>query len=350
MLRGFIRLASRLLWPLAAAGRVMQLARRLDGIAPVAVYRDCVRTGATPLEAHIWRSLHRTPHPLPARAAALLMARLGDPEAHILLADKLAAATALSAIGLEFPRLVHLFEREKPIELAHLKRFSGALFVKTRHGHGGRGGFALTMDGGGWRVDGCAVSTPALLERLARLAAHDDLLIQERLQTSPDLTDLAVDGRAPVLRLTTSRLPGAEPVLHAALLAIGVPGHSPRHFLKGAVYVPIDISTGRMTRGLSLARPQDRLESLAWNAAALSGRQLPAFHQAAEAALGAMSALQLPLVHWDLIHTADGPVLLEGNTNGNWIIASLPEWDGVASTAFSQILAKWRLALPRTRA
>lgn len=342
MLRAIVWLADRVLWPMAAAGSVTQLARRLDGVRRAEVWRDCVRTGATPLEAHVWRSLHGSAHPLPARASALLTSRLGDGQAHQLLADKHATATLLSGVGLRFPGLVRLLERGEPINVPDVARWRGALFVKPRRGHGGRGGFALAGDGADWRIDGRRVSTSHLLQRIARLMLHDDILIQERLRASPDLADLASDDRPPVLRLVTTRLPDAEPVLHSALLTIGVPDRDPGHFLEGAVHVPINIATGRMTRGVALARPGARLDRLSWNAAPLTDRQLPDFDQAVEAALMAMRALPpLPVVHWDLIPTADGPVLLEGNTSGNWIIASLPERDGVAAYSLARVLAQW---------
>jgi hypothetical protein len=341
VLGGALWLASRLLWPLAAAERVVQLARRLEAASPVSLYRDCVRTGATPLEAHVWRSLHGTPHPLPARASALLMARLGDPDARILLADKLAAGTMLSGLGIKVPRTLRLLPRGQPVTFPEQPPWRGPLFVKPRRGYGGRGGLALTEHGEGWLLDGRPASTGAVQGRLSRLAAHDDLLVQDRLLASSDQADLAVEGRAPVLRLVTTRRRKAEPVLHSALLTIPTPDHEPRHFLKGAVHAPIDLTTGRMTRGVSLSDPGNRLERLAWNPAPLAGRRLDGFHQAVEGALVAMGALDLPLVHWDVIQTGAGPVFLEGNTSGNWIIASLPDLDGLSAGSLADVLASW---------
>lgn len=341
-LHGVLALVSKILWLLAAGARVRQFARRLKGVSPLVVYWDCVRTGAMPLEAHVWRSLHATPHPLPARASALLMSRLGAPEAHRLLADKLATANALSATGLSFPKLIQFISCAQPIALSLETRLGAALFVKPRRGHGGLGGFALIEHRGEWRTDGRSVSTPELLARMAQLVRYDDVLIQEHVLAAPDLADLASDGRAPVLRLTTTCLPNAEPFLHSALLTIAVPDRNPQNFLNGTVLAPIDIRSGRVLRGLSLGRPHDRLDRLPWNAALLNGRRLPNFGEAAAAAQRAMAALPaLPVVHWDLILSAEGPIFLEGNTSGNWIIASLPERDGVAECALSHILAKW---------
>ncbi|HEV7289955.1 sugar-transfer associated ATP-grasp domain-containing protein [Sphingomonas sp.] len=347
---GIIWLASRLLWPLAVAGQVAGLARRLPTLARWTVYADCVRTGASPLEAHVWRSLHATPHPLPAKASALLISRLGAGEDQRLLTDKLAAAAALSAVGPVFPKLVQLIRSEEPIALAAELCAGTALFAKPRHGHGGRGGFALDYVESEWRMDGRPVSEPDLLARIARSVRHDDLLIQERVRAHPALENLSQGGRAPVLRLVTAQYPGAQPFLHSALMAIGVPGQNPANFLEGTVFAPVDSATGTMAQGLLLARPRDRLRVLPWNGVALENRKVADFNEAVRAALSAMTALPgLPVVHWDVIVSSDGPVMLEGNVGGNWILASLPERAGLAVCDLAHVLSAWKPACANAR-
>lgn len=340
---GIIWLASLLLWPLAVAGQVARLARRLPTLARWTVYVDCVRTGASALEAHVWRSLHATPHPLPAKASALLISRLGSSEDQRLLADKLVAAAALSAVGPVFPKLVQLVRSEGPIELAAELRAGAALFAKPRHGHGGRGGFALDYVGSEWRINGRPVSESDLLARIARSVRDDDLLIQERVPAHPALENLSQGGRAPVLRLVTARYPGARPFLHSALMAVSVPGQNPANFLEGTVFAPVDSATGTIAHGLLLARPRDRLSVLPWNAVALEMRKVPDFDEAVCAALCAMTALPgLPVVHWDVILSSDGPVMLEGNVSGNWILASLPEREDLAVCGLAHVLSTWK--------
>lgn len=342
---GIICLASRLLWPLAVAGQVVGLARRLPTLARWTVYADCVRTGASPLESHVWRSLHATPHPLPAKASALLISRLGSAEDQHLLADKLAAAAALSAVGPVFPKLVQLVRSEGPIELAAELRSGSALFAKPRHGRGGRGGFAIDYVESEWRVDGRPVSESALLARIARSVRDDDLLIQERVPAHPALESLTQRGRAPVLRLVTARYPGAPPFLHSALMTVNVPGQNPANFLEGMVFVPVERTTGTMAPGLLLARPHERLSVLPCNAVVLEDRKIPDFHAAVCAALSAMTILPgLPVVHWDVIVSCDGPVMLEGNVSGNWILASLPEREGLAVCSLAHVLSAWKPA------
>jgi len=341
VLRPVLRLADRMLWPLAAFARSRAFVRAREGAA--SPFRDSLLSGATPVEAHAWRSLHGTRHPLPARASALLMSRLGDLSGRRLLADKLAAATALGEIGIAFPALHGLLRRGEAACLPTDPTGRGDLFVKPRFGQGGRDTFSLTRTGHAWELDGRPVAASVLLERLSRSAKQGDLLVQERLVAAPDLMDLAADGRAPVLRLVTARCPGEAPFLHSAVVSVAVPGRRPAHFLDGAVYAAVDPSVGRLVDGLSLGRPGERMATLPWNGASLAGRTLHGFGDAVTIALRAMAAVPpLPVVHWDFIPTVAGPVLLEGNTSGNWIIASLPGLHGLAACPLPPLLARWR--------
>jgi hypothetical protein len=342
LLRLGLWLADRLLWPMAALRRSLQLGNALDGVRGLALFRDCLMTGATPLEAHAWRSVHGTPHPLPARSAALLMLRLGDAAAHQLLADKLATAKVLAGVGVVFPTLHGHVRRGESVSLPAADMVKGGLFIKPRHGRGGQGSFALTRLENDWQIDQRQVSSSALLALLAQLSQRDDLLLQERLMAAADLTDLVADGRAPVLRLVTARFPNAAPFLHSALLSIAVPGRDPHHFLDGAIHTPVDLTHGRLAAGLTLAEPRKRVARLDWNALPLAGRTLCGFDKAAAMALRAMAAMPpLPVVHWDFIITSAGPVMLEGNSSGNWIIASLPGLYGLETCALAPLLARW---------
>lgn len=345
LLRHGLRLADRLLWPVAAFARSRAFARAREDTAAASLFRDSLMSGATPMEAQAWRSLHGTRHPLPARASALLMSRLGEQTAQRLLADKLAAATVLGRVGIPFPTLHGICRKGEIPRLPTGTAGRGDLFIKPRHGQGGRGGFCLTRSGDSWQMDGAAVAESALLDRMNRAAAQDDLLIQERLVAPPDLADLATCDRAPVLRIVTARHPEAAPFLHSALVSIGVPGRSPAHFLEGAVYAAIDPSTGRLVDGLSLGQPGTRMATLPWNGALLAGRPLAGFEEAVAIALRAMAALPpTPVLHWDVIPTATGAVMLEGNTSGNWIIASLPGLHGLEACPLPPLLMLWRAA------
>lgn len=337
-------LADRAVWPLAALLETMAFthARGLGYAQAAQLFGDCLMSGARPMEAQLWRSLHGEVHPLPGRSASLVQAGLGAPEAHRLLADKLATAEQLSGQGIVFPALHRLYARGQAVDLPAPAGSPAGLFVKPRHGHARRGCFALTCQGDAWCLDGQPIPPSELAERLSRLARHDDLLLQDRLTTAPELAELSTDGKVPVLRLVTACLPGGEPFLHSALLTIGIPGRDQRHFLDGAIHAPVDPATGRLRAGLRLAAPNTRMPVLDWNGAMLAGRMLPDFSLAVGMVLRAMRALPpLALVHWDVVPTPNGPVVLEGNSAGNWIIASLPGLDGLSAGPLTPLLERW---------
>lgn len=402
LLAGLLPLLSPLLWAVAVPVLVAGFLRRRSLLSPLPgpqaarLLADCWASGADPLECWLWRhwfSEHshseHPHHPLPGRAAALVLPYLGAAADHQTLRDKQAMADRLAAAGVPVPPTLGLLSGgvlsggllsagllpaghpADPAALPPVLRAEGParLFVKPRHGSGGVAAWPLDRLGPGLvRLNGRPPAPAA--EALGRLSARlgDDLLIQPRLTAAPDLAALCAagpedgvpeDGGLPVLRLTTARLPGQAPWLHSALLCLPVPGQPPRSFLRGHLYVPVDLgpspgadqsihrvvppgihpvmntlihtvipggpASGTLLPGLLLGQPQQRLEQVPWNGQPLAGQPLPHLEAAASAALRAMALLPgLPLVNWDIALTADGPLVLDGNTCGNWILTALP--------------------------
>ncbi|WP_298324099.1 sugar-transfer associated ATP-grasp domain-containing protein [Asticcacaulis sp.] len=347
LLRLFLVCADRSVWAAAAAARTSAFARanELNAIDATLLFGDCLLSGATPVEAWVWRGVFGGRHPLPARAAGLLLSRLGDAAGHRLLGDKAAAAEHLARAGVAVPVLRAMICRgDAPDEASILASGAAAgLFVKPRRGSGGRAAFSLVREDDGWRVNGGSPTDwLGLRSRLLRMAATDDLLVQERLTTRFDLADLAEAGRAPVLRLTSARAPGQLPFLHSALLNIPVPGRDSRHFLHGEIHAPINPIDGRMACGVSFARSQERLEALPWNGALMAVREISGFFDAVAMAWVAASVIPpMPLVNWDFILTDDGPVLLEGNSAGNWILTNLAGRYDLDAGSLGALLAAW---------
>lgn len=344
--RPFLYLANRAAWPMAAAVRVGRFARshRLGFRAAAGLYLDCVRGGGDPVDLFVWRRLYREAHPMPARSAALLLSALGDPAGHSLLSDKLALGQRLSEMGVRVPRLHAVCRDRHPICLEELNGAGAVsgLFVKPRCGSGGRNAFAVVQSGDGWQIDGVPVHPDRLIAHLAHLAQGDDLLVQERLLVAESLADLSCLGRAPVLRLTTSRAPGGPPTLHSALMMIPRPGMQPRNFLSGQIYAPIDPAWGTIKGGVALDSPDTLLDCREPGGPRISGRAVPFFAEAVETALHAMAAVPpVPAIHWDIILTSDGPVFLEGNSIGNWIVATLPGRYGLEIESLTTTLDRW---------
>lgn len=344
---------ARLAWVGAASWQNVRFARRhrLPLTTATRLWVDCLLSGARPLDALIWRRIMAScRHPLPGRAAAVLLSRLGDPAAHRLLADKQATAELLSSAGLPTPPMLGMIAQGGGTPLDGPAWTSpGRLFVKPRRGFAGGGALAVEiLADGNYRINGAAPGGPDHLRaRLQAEAARDDLLIQLQLDAAPDLADLATAGAgaAPVLRLTIARAPGGAPVLRSALLCIAVPGRNARSFLHGHLYVPVDPADGRMGHGIAFTHAGQSFPQLPWNGAPLAGRPITGFDRAVAMTVHAMELVPgLPLVNWDLILTTDGPVILEGNSGGNWILTNIAETQFPKNESITGILLRWSQA------
>lgn len=342
---------SRLGWAAASVVHVWAYARSQDlprQLLPQ-LLMDCMRSGARPNEALIWRQFFIPSglHPLPGRAAGRVLSQLGSPAEHALLRDKKAAAERLARAGLPVPPLVMVIPRGQAVDLADpVWSLPGHLFIKPRRGSASRRTIALdVLAAGFYRInDASMIPAESLRNRLSNMSLRemDDLLVQTRLFAAPELADLVSSGTAPVLRLTTARNPGEAPFLHGALLSIDVPGEAPRHFIRGQVRVPINVVTGSMASGIWFLHPGVRYDHLPWNQAQLIDRSLSGLHKSVEIVLQAMALFPcLPLVNWDLILTPAGPVILEGNTGGDWILTNLSSLQQIETVDLAPLLRRW---------
>lgn len=340
--RPVLRPAARLAWLVAACLRVARFAgtRRLPAATALRLLADCALGGGRPVDSWAWRAhLASGPHPLPHRAAAAVLHALAEPSALAVLRDKQATADLLRSAGIPTPPVLALLPPGAAIDPRQPPwNRPAALFVKPRSGAAGRGAMAVDL-----LEDGrCRLADGTLVDARRLAPEGDDMLVQARLSAAPELADLAMAGAAPVLRLTTARTPGGAPFLHSALLSVAVPGAPARAFLRGHLWAAVAPASGELTAGLILCEPGRRYHRLPWNGAALAGRTLPGFAEAAALSLRAMEALpSLPLVAWEAILTADGPVFLEGNGIGNWLLTNLPIACGLAPPSLPPVLRKW---------
>lgn len=343
VLRPVLFCANRIAWAIAAlvlAARFARL-RRLELRAFLSLYRDCLLTGADPVDAFVWRRLYRRAPLMSARSAALLVRELGSPDGQALLSDKQALAERLKAAGVCVPG-THTVRN--PLCIEELARVIGptGLVLKPRYGSGGRNVSAITRTGDGWQIDGLDVDAGRLSEHLTQLSAGHELIVQDRLVSADGLADLSWRGRAPVLRLATSRIPAGPPQLDSALLILPRPGFKPRNFLNGQIYAPIDPDTGMAKGGVVLESPDTMLDFREVDGPRISGRRVPFFAEAVRDALLAMSTVPaVPAIHWDIVLTPMGPVFLEGNGNGNWIIANLAGRYGAQVRPLAATLDRW---------
>jgi len=100
--------------------------------------------------------------------------------------------------------------------------------------------------------------------------------------------------------------------------------------------------SGRLGQGLLLTSPAEKLGALPWNGARFVGHLVSAFKAAVAMAVKDMSILPPhPIVSWDIVPTSNGPVLVEGNACGNWILTIFPPDGGEPPASLAPLLSRW---------
>lgn len=338
--------ALRLLWCLKAVLSVMGASRRFGfGINDsIRQYIDACLYGLRPKDSYSWRQSMSALPPLSTQAFWKIALAVGVPEQRPILVDKLATAAALAKQFVATPRLLAIVPAGT---IAPELPDASDMFVKPRGGRRSLNSFGISrLAPEVYWLDGARRDKAYVTARLRAAAAGDTLLVQQRLTGIPELADLdSSTGAPPVLRIMTACEPGGEPYLHAACLAIGVPGENPSHPLRDALRVPISIATGRLLAGFWLGEPQTRFRLSPWHKAQIRGRTLPGFHAAAVAAVKAARAFPgLPLIGWDVILTRDGPVILEGNSASDLLVVTWMEEGAPDAAPLLALFRRWSAA------
>lgn len=281
------------------------------GIPPADVYRFRLYRKPAVAPDYIYDlelvAYHRLRSPGPAAA-----------QARQCLQDKPRSATALAALGVPVAQTLDCVARDSPGTLAPLLGEGQYWFCKTRSGHAGLGAFTVRRTQEGLRGQGFQGrrldSTEAVEQAWRELLALDDALIQPRLDNHPLLQPLSASDDAITLRLITHGPDAALPPSYAAL-EIPAP-RSSETSPPGYVILPLDPRSGRLLPLDPLALP----EAVRRSQAEVCARLPPDFQLPCWEELLRFSCLAHGLwpglwgIAWDWVITAQGPVLLEGNS------------------------------------
>lgn len=341
--------AGRLLYCVKAVFAVRFAARKFGFGARESLqqYADACRFGLRPKDSFAWRGTMTERRPLSTQAFWKIQWAVADPDQRALLGDKVATAAALRPFGVLTPEELAIIPA---VSVAPKLPDAAAMFVKPHHGSRGRNAFSiLRLAPGHYWIDGGPHDEAYVTQRLRDAAVGDALLVQRRVTGIKALADLGTpDGNPPVLRIMTACEPGGEPFLHSASFSMRAIGEARFHPLRDTLRVPVRIATGSLLQGRWLGAPGVRYDVSPWHEAQVAGRLLPGFDKAAAAAVAAARAFPgLPLIGWDVILTDDGPIILEGNSNSDWMIVCWMQEGAPDAVPLLPLMARWAAAIER---
>jgi hypothetical protein len=197
------------------------------------------------------------------------------------------------------------------------------VFAKHIDGAHGDDAFAATRCRGGWRWRGRTGSAADLYRFcMERIGERRGWMFQPAVGPHPELDPIMPGGALGTVRAVTY-LAGGDVTILPPVLRIPANGNTTDNFGVGTnrnVVAPVDMATGTLGRGL-ISR------SATWPAmtdvdfhpdtgAPIRGRTLPCWPDVVELVREAQQRTpQLPTLGWDIAITAEGPIIVEANTN-----------------------------------
>jgi hypothetical protein len=279
-----------------------------------------------------------------------LWCALSDPAEVALVSDKLASATLFSNAGFPVPQILAELTPQSPVDLTAPPWTSGTrLFLKSRHGSAARGAAAvLCGPNQSFSVDdGPFVSEREFLALVMNRTRRDSILVEPFLDPSEETRDISP--QAPTwLRIFTLRPWGGAPFLLSGTLKIVPAGSKSESRIGNILMVPVSPDTGVLMEGILLTKPAERFQCVPWNGARLAGRPLADWHAARTLALRAADLLPgSPLIGWDVLLAADGPVILEANHGLSWFRADLWHFETGTPSPLADLALQWIDHSPR---
>ncbi|MEC9345399.1 MAG: sugar-transfer associated ATP-grasp domain-containing protein [Pseudomonadota bacterium] len=280
---------------------------------------------------------------LPTRATTALLHDLAPPDLLALLGDKLRSGAWLRSIGVPTPEVVAIIRGPDDLAAtAPLWRGPRDLFVKPVTGRRGAGGFRLTVlaDGTARVDDRPAVAISEVARHLAARSRDRTLLAQVRLN-SDSVLPFAVPGvHAPFVRLTVLKPPGRPAIVHDGYVVVHASGRPAGTGPADTIRYPVDPATGAILPGVRFDGSTERFTHDPASGVQVAGHSLPDFAGLAALVCRASDALErIAVVGWDVILTADGPVILEGNTGLAWAGANIWHLETGRPSRMSSVLA-----------
>lgn len=218
------------------------------------------------------------------------------------------------------------------------------LFVKPVHGRGGRGAERWDYAGNGDYLDvtGHRLSAGQLLERVRGLSRSQAYLVQERARNHLAMRDLT-NGALNTVRMISCLDEREQPELIGAVLRMAVGSNvTVDNVHAGAIAACVDLAEGRLWRatymGVDARLPWiDRHPD---TRAQITGRVLPMWDEVCDLVRRAHSAFQdWAVIGWDIAITANGPILVEGNSGPDIDLIQRPLRTAFGDARLGELLA-----------
>lgn len=191
------------------------------------------------------------------------------------------------------------------------------LFFKQRRGLRGDGAMRWFYDpaNGSYTsgATGATLDRPALIEHYRRLSPGRSYIVQPRLFDHPEIADLG-NGTVSVVRMITVVRPDGSIGEFSSMFKMPTGQSILTNLSDGAVFSPIDSARGVLRQAFTGALGKPQYDDHPVTGVRVVDRALPFWREAVE--LGCAAHAQFAYVAcigWDIVLTAQGPVLLEGN-------------------------------------
>lgn len=210
------------------------------------------------------------------------------------------------------------------------------LFMKkSRSSHGAGAELWCYIAGdGGWKNGQLILSDAQLQEHFRDQSLDCLVIVQPRLINHPELQTLSLIGLCSV-RIVTHCYPEGDPSILLAALRMPQGLSHVDNCSAGGIAASISLDTGRLSNAVSMTVGSPVIARHPDTGTAITGFQVPFWSKVVEVALrGHRNFGEFAFLGWDIAITAEGPVIVECNTNWGAWIAQVPQGRYLGDTQF----------------
>jgi hypothetical protein len=217
------------------------------------------------------------------------------------------------------------------------------LFVKIKHGRGGRGAEKWSYVGDRYRNGaGRELGRAEFVDYLTRRARFEKRIVQYCLVNHSALSDINLGALATARVMTCRNEAGGVEATHAVFRMPQKPGASVDNIHAGGIAAAVDIKTGRLGRATDLGLKVNSgwHERHPTTGAQILGRELPHWPAVIDLVCRAHDTIgDRVAVGWDVAILQDGPCLVEGNGKPDVDLIQRPHRAGLGNSRMGELVA-----------